>query len=114
MPYIKPEYRAELEESIKELSYNIKRLASDKDVEIEGPVNYAVTRLLSFLYDKPSYGAYNRAIGVLECIKQELYRMIVSKYEDQKIEENGTVWGSYVLEVNNKKNCGRHLQEPLF
>jgi len=39
-----------------------------------------------------NYADYNEVIGVLECVKQELYRKVISKYEDKKEKENGTVW----------------------
>jgi len=47
---------------------------------------------LKRLYSPPKYKRYNKAMGVLECIKQEFYRRVISKYEDQKIEENGDVY----------------------
>jgi len=37
------------------------------------------------------YNTLNDAIGIVECVKQELYRMIVSPYEDIKIKENGEI-----------------------
>jgi hypothetical protein len=39
----------------------------------------------------PKYFNYNRAIGVLECIKLEFYRRMVGPYEDIKIKEAGDV-----------------------
>jgi hypothetical protein len=39
----------------------------------------------------PKYFNYNRAVGVLECIKLEFYRRMVGPYEDTKIRESGDV-----------------------
>jgi hypothetical protein len=58
-----------------------------------GEVNYIVTRLLlAWLGDRPSYGKFNEAIGVLECAKLELYRRAVAPYEDDKAVTNGDVY----------------------
>jgi broad-specificity NMP kinase len=43
------------------------------------------------LVGAPKYHKYNAAVGVLECAKLELYRRLVSGYEDTKIIENGDV-----------------------
>jgi hypothetical protein len=36
-----------------------------------------------------NYKNINAAVGVLECCKQELYRMTAAPYEDIKINNNG-------------------------
>lgn len=54
-----------------------------------GETNYAITTLLHGLLHGASYEDYQAAIGLLECAKLELYRRVVSTYEDLKIEENG-------------------------
>lgn len=58
-----------------------------------GVLNYVITKLcLEYLrINKASYGTYNAIIGVLECVKQELYRRAVAPYEDRKLNENGDV-----------------------
>ena len=87
MPYIKQQQREKWEESIKDVVKILKNINSDK---LEGEINYFITSILLKTY-KQSYFEYNRAIGVLECIKQELYRKQVASYEDEKIKENGEV-----------------------
>ncbi len=87
MPYIKPEDRPKYEKSLQELIALIKTQPIEK---MDGEVNYCVTRLLKASYP-PKYVNYNRAIGVLECIKLELYRRMVGPYEDTKIKESGDV-----------------------
>ncbi len=59
-----------------------------------GDLNYFLTRLaMAYIAGKGgiSYTNCNEAIGVLECVKQELYRRVVAPYEDQKALENGDV-----------------------
>lgn len=53
-------------------------------------MNYIVTSVMKMLY-KPRYFNYNRALGVLEAIKQEYYRRVVAPYEDEKTRKNGDV-----------------------
>lgn len=82
MPYISPNRR---------LLLNMHR---DTAVTV-GELNYLITKLIKdFLgsSDRINYAALNAAVGVLDCVKQELYRRIISPYEDKKIEENGDVW----------------------
>lgn len=80
MPYIKQE----------------RRNAAETNPQESGELNFAITRLvLKFLSRKgpvPRYQDFNDAIGALECAKQELYRRMVSPYEDKKVAENGDVY----------------------
>lgn len=59
-----------------------------------GELNFVITNLcLDFLgldyRKKGGYPKLNEVIGVLECVKQEMYRRAVAPYEDIKIAENG-------------------------
>lgn len=65
-----------------------------------GTLNYIITRICLWWLrcrlrpvgsDWRSYQNFNEVIGVLECVKQELYRRHVAPYEDEKCEENGDV-----------------------
>jgi hypothetical protein len=83
MPYIKQEQR-------KEIQPLAEKLAGLCDTP--GKFNFAVsTMLLKLLSFDMSYDVLNGFIGVLECIKLELYRRVVSPYEDQKIGINGDI-----------------------
>lgn len=63
------------------------------DDATEGEINYFITNLLlMWLGSQPSYADYNAAIGILECIKLELYRRAVAPYEDEKCAEHGDVY----------------------
>ena len=58
-----------------------------------GELNYMLTReLLHWIGEEESYAKYNEAIGLLECMKMEMYRKRVAKYEDKKEKENGAVY----------------------
>jgi broad-specificity NMP kinase len=62
--------------------------------ENAGELNYLLTMTVSdYLFAKKhSYQTFNDVIGVLECMKQELYRRLIGPYEDTKIKENGDVF----------------------
>ena len=85
MPYIKQEARHQLDEQIAGLADAIKKLGTSP-----GNINYSITRLIVLLNSEPeNYTTYNSMIGVLECVKQEMYRCLVSRYEEKKKNENG-------------------------
>jgi hypothetical protein len=87
MPYINQEDRPQYEELIQEIT----DLLKEKPVEsIDGHLNYIVTRIIKEVYPLRYYHI-NRAMGVLECVKQEFYRRVAAPYEDTKIEQNGDV-----------------------
>jgi hypothetical protein len=87
MPYIKPEMRPPLDRVLEPL---IHELITAPDNEVDGMLNYSITRILHDVYS-PSYYNYNRALGVLEAIKLEFYRRSVAAYEDLKAQLNGDV-----------------------
>ncbi len=87
MPYIKPEQRAKYEETLGELIKILRSLPSEK---VDGELNYIVTQIINEVYPV-RYFHLNKAIGVLECIKQEFYRRVVASHEDIKIKESGDV-----------------------
>ncbi|MDW8084104.1 MAG: hypothetical protein RMI49_02755 [Candidatus Caldarchaeum sp.] len=88
MPYIPREERKDLDPLIEELSAKLKSSPVEK---IDGKLNYVITRLIAELYP-PSYFNYNRALGVLSAVAQELYRRKIASYEDAKIKEHGDVY----------------------
>jgi hypothetical protein len=61
---------------------------------VDGQVNYCFTRILHSGAYPQSYFDFNRAMGVLESVKQEFYRRKVAPYEDTKIAENGDIVGA--------------------
>lgn len=87
MPYIKNEQRPDLDKLLQPL---IEYLKAQDEREVDGKLNYCMTRMLKGIY-APKYFNYNRAMGVLECVKQEFYRRQIGPYEDKKVAENGDV-----------------------
>lgn len=79
MPYIKQEYRIELE---------------DREIENPGELNFIITSLFDLYLEKNglSYATINSIIGAVECAKMELYRRIAAPYENIKIKENGDAY----------------------
>ena len=87
MPYIKAGNRNKYEKTLKELIDILKSLPVE---EVDGELNYVVTKILKEIYPL-RYFHINKAVGVLECIKLEYYRRVAAPYEDQKIKEAGDV-----------------------
>jgi hypothetical protein len=65
-----------------------------------GELNYLLTRAACQYAEGRglSYQTINDVIGALECAKQEFLRRVVGPYEDKKIEENGDVYPSYLVD----------------
>lgn len=67
-----------------------------------GQLNYGITYLImqyltihaeSYQIYAESYQIYNDIMGVLACAQQEIYRRYIADYKDQKLNENGDVYG---------------------
>lgn len=89
MPYVKQDDRVYIEtfDKIRVLAAELKGSP--------GKVNYAITRLLDEIYElkeNPRYFKFNEAIGILECVKLELYRRLAAPYEDEMKTKNGDVY----------------------
>jgi hypothetical protein len=84
MPYITQENRKKIDPIIDQLS----GVLSD-----DGDYNYAITRIMHIYIEKNSlkYKFLNAIIGIVECAKQEFYRVVAGSYEDKKINENGFI-----------------------
>ena len=86
MPYIRPEQRKDVTESLNSVGINY----VPKNA---GELNYVVAVFIdNYLraFGK-NYANCNEMIGALECCKMEYYRTVVGPYEDMKIDENGDV-----------------------
>jgi len=91
VPYINQLKRDVLDAAVDNLHKVLVDLELDDDTNnMEGNLNYTITRLLRTCYGK-SYGEINDAIGMLQCVMMEHYRTIAAPYEDQKKYENGDV-----------------------
>jgi len=92
MPYIPQEKREVLDPVIDNLVTALRGLQSDDPADnIQGNMNYIVTRLLDKLYNA-SYQEINNGVGMMMCATLEYYRRIAAPYEDQKSYENGDVY----------------------
>lgn len=79
MPYIDKERRKELLRGF--------------PAKTPGELNFILTtECIEYLGLSLSYSKLNEIVGVLECIKLELYRRVIANYEDEKIKENGDVY----------------------
>jgi hypothetical protein len=96
MPYIDEEQRNELDECINHLT----KCIVDTKVGLMNPsdfsnflgrINYCFSRIIMGVMKDISYKNIAMATGVLENIKQELYRRIAHRYEDLKVVENGDI-----------------------
>jgi len=91
MPYIIPEKRTVLDPIVDELYHALVGLQADDELNnMEGNLNYLITRLLRKVYGT-SYAEINAATGMLFCVALENYRTIAAPYEEQKKYENGDV-----------------------
>jgi len=83
MPYIEQGQRKPIDDLVRLIKFK-------SDCKI-GIFNYLITRFMcSWIKSKgESYTTYNELIGVLEAAKLELYRRLVSKYEDTKLASSG-------------------------
>ena len=88
MPYIKQERRARYDYVISNiLSFLQEMPEEDRD----GELNYLISVLLKRAYKPLAYKRINRAMGLLECIKQEYYRVVAGPYEEEKRKTQGDV-----------------------
>ena len=92
MPYIKAENRLPLDEAIDAIVNHL--LTEDTEDSRAGILNYTVSSIIARYLEAQgiSYNRLNSMVGVVECIKLELYRRLAAPYEDKKVEENGDVF----------------------
>lgn len=90
MPYIKQDDRMKFDPVLQEFG---RALASHK--LSDGDMNYLITSMMHewIMSRGLRYTNLNSAIGIMECIKLELYRRVAAPYENKKIAENGDVLG---------------------
>ena len=89
MPYIKKENREKVD---KEINALIEKIIETPANELNGTLNYIITRLLeSSMTGEIRYNKINNMVGVLECAKMEMYDRIAKPYEFKKMCEEGDV-----------------------
>lgn len=84
MPYIPKKDRVKFDKLIDSLLVNI---------ETYGEINYVISKLFKELVKThgESYNSYNSLVGVLECIKLEMFRTRTGPYENTKKQKNGDI-----------------------
>lgn len=89
MPYIKRENRTKYIPHIE----NLVDFLTEDETKLAGELNYIISKILRLINARMglNYKRANELIGVLECVKLEYYRRIVSEYENKKILENGDI-----------------------
>lgn len=87
MPYIKFEDRQKFNDILTVLKNKL------PEIQTEGQLNYLITKICHIYIDQKGlrYKNLNAILGALEGVKLELYRRIISDYEDDKIVQNGDV-----------------------
>ena len=85
MPYIPSEERESLDDIAKALVNQL------RTGNFRGRLNYFISSVAQGLIKHKgiSYSFINDFVGVLECVKLELYRRVAIPYEDEKKETNG-------------------------
>lgn len=87
MPYTKPEERIKY----KEIIDNAVKVLSENGAK-SGDINYLISSIVTRLFKKEmKYDNANKLIGVLECLKIELYNRHIFDYETIKMNENGPI-----------------------
>lgn len=92
MPYVSQIQRTYVDYQIDDLLKTLNNEISTP--KIEGILNYVITRILLGTHTVAEglcYAELNTKIGVLECVKLELYRRIGDYYEDEAERKNGDV-----------------------
>jgi hypothetical protein len=88
MPYIPQDERKELDDLAGALTTQL------RNGNFRGRLNYFISSVAQGLIEANgvSYSFLNDFIGVLECVKLELYRRVAAPYEDEKMGQNGDVF----------------------
>jgi len=89
MPYIQQEIRWKIDNEIDTLIYQLEKMSYD---DLDGVVNYIISRIINRFYNKPSYRTISRGKAVLEDAKDEFNRRVMIPYEEKKIAENGDIY----------------------
>jgi hypothetical protein len=90
MPYIKADDRLRVMKHLNPLLDELKAIPDD---EIDGVLNYVISRIVASTLGWCGwrYRLAARAIAVFEAAKLEFYRRIAAPYEDRAIAKNGDI-----------------------
>lgn len=115
MPYISKENRRRLDPLIDDLVKELIKIAVQENIANEGKnpsayaglLNYIISRTVGSILNIHGLRYWRLALltGVLENVKQELYRRIAEPYEDEQIKKN-----SDISEYEYLNECIRNLK----
>lgn len=97
MPYIKPESRDRLDDSINELARRIVDISRQEegDGAFAGLLNYSCTRLalevVRLRFGHIKYWLIAIVAGVFSNVAGEFYRRLATPYEDKQIKSHGDI-----------------------
>ena len=87
MPYILQTERLNYDEEIGNILAQLKVNNNNP-----GHINYIFSKIVTEIFkNNKKYSTANDLIGVLECVKIELYRQQIADYEDFKEKMNGSI-----------------------
>ncbi|MCK9369468.1 hypothetical protein M0R04_05980 [Candidatus Dojkabacteria bacterium] len=94
MPYLKKDERKWMDEFIDNLIKGLDGIRRDSEgnvvKDVAGHVNYIISRIVWKLFEmNKNYSSGNSLYGAILAAGSEFYRRKLSKYEDEKIVENG-------------------------
>jgi len=100
MPYITQKSRKIIDSYL----YSLFKIIDGCEV---GDLNYIITKIIHKWIKETdlAYRNINAAIGILECAKLELYRIIAAPYEDKKKLENGNISELDHIQETTKYKC---------
>jgi hypothetical protein len=97
MPYITGQQRdLEVENVYTGDSLDTIARSVGKHCKSGGELNFVFTQIIAAYLDSMGvrYQNISDVVGALEGAKMEFYRVIVNDYEEEKIQENGKVYGA--------------------
>ena len=90
MPYIEEEKRALYNGYIKDITNQINKIYNtDKDKNTQ--MAYVIYKLIKDVYDVLDWDFMANSLKVLEDVKLEFFRKVMTPYADGKIMENGDI-----------------------
>jgi hypothetical protein len=68
-----------------------------------GELNFVISRVVNLYLERQGidYSMFNDVVGVLECLKMEIYRRLIAHYEDAALRRNGDVFSGWVTTQAN-------------
>lgn len=88
MPYINDDMREEVDGDISNILEYVDSVKKDGN-KIDGLINYIITKIVVESFKPLSYSTGSDMIKTLECSKLEIYRRLLSPYENNAVERNG-------------------------